>query len=280
MFTKFTLPRVAREVITFSFSEIWEFAEAPNLHRTRSRHKGTPAKAQGASNASDFVCQEKWQMPGVFGCDVCVCVWIMCDVCCWCVSWSCYGEFCGYLLVMCVECLVMFVPTSAVLHFVWIVGEIFVVYTSITKVRIGRVFWLKGGSEWHSGSARFCANTSRCRKNETGQRPMYTWHRSQRKFWNGNGSWLQKAFCGVHWVWKSKSSVESVQMVHTNLMPPHSIIPVSAGSWRTPKVFHVQLLSFTIIAPLGTLYLSLYTIHILSYILPFIFTHICYLCSI
>ena len=59
-----------------------------------------------------------------------------------------------------------------------------------------------------------------------------------------------------------KSSVESVQMVHTNLMPPHSIIPVSAGSWRTPKVFHVQLLSFTIIAPLGTLYLSLYTIHI------------------
>lgn len=63
------------------------------------------------------------------------------------MSWSCYGEFYGYLLVMCGECLVMFVPTSAVLHFVWIVGEIFVVYTSITKVRIGRVFWLKGGSE-------------------------------------------------------------------------------------------------------------------------------------
>lgn len=75
VFTKFTLPCVAGEVIT---------AEAPNLHRTRSRHKGTPAKAQGASNASDFVCQEitnAWSFLGVM-CVMCeLCVMYVADVC-------------------------------------------------------------------------------------------------------------------------------------------------------------------------------------------------------
>ena len=36
-------------------------------------------------------------------------------------------SFEGILLVICVKCLVMFVPTSAVLRFAWIVREIFVV---------------------------------------------------------------------------------------------------------------------------------------------------------
>lgn len=150
-------------------------------------------------------------------CEVCVCVWIMCDVCCWCVSWSCYGEFCGYLLVMCVECLVMFVPTSAVLHFVWIVGEIFVVYTSITKVRIGRVFWLKGGSEWHSGSARFCANTSRCRKTRQGRDRCTLDTAVNASFETEMDLDYKKLSVGcIGW---SKSSVESVQMVHNWFTP-------------------------------------------------------------
>ena len=120
----------AGEAITFTLLlRNLGFAEAPNLHRTRSRHKGTPAKAQGASNAaSDFVwCQQKWQMPGVFGCDVwcvkCVCVRCMLLMCVVHVMLS----FDGIFLVMCVKCLVMFVPTSAVLRFAWTVREIFVV---------------------------------------------------------------------------------------------------------------------------------------------------------